>query len=948
MSDTKHSYKSFKQFRLWILILLLLGFIIFVTNSTYAQEGDEPWAVPVNLSLSGGATDPRIVVDSTGGLHVLWREDAANSFYYTHVVNGEWANAIPLEAPFGTIRYLREELGDRFNVGTLTPLYNPELVATQDGRIHAFWLDDLNNLFHSSVSTNDFTNYDSWTYRELISASVSDSSYAVDNEGSIHLIYVNKSDLEGSPAGIYYRRWNVADQTWSEPIAVFESAYFRGALKENLNLQITVGESPGQGSEIYVVLDNRPLEEVVLIRSEDRAATWEEPIIVDRRELEDTTSSVGPSNIQVITTGDQLHMIWTAGHTSQCQLYHQWSEDGGRTWQQASTLETDFDGCPTNYWLLNGANDLFYLLAATTEGEYYLQAWNGERWSQGEYESLLADFEDPLTRRNVLLGCQQFVVDQENNLVSVGCGSSTDKNDIWLIERPLGQEEDWFPTTLKTWSDPISFAASENALLDPLIFSDDGNLLHIFWIASGDEASTGSNADIYYTSWNGEDWSRQVPLIHLNSNQADELTGLYNSDIGLFLLWRDAKTNAYYYSSVLGKDILLPAEWSSPTVFPKINSEALFSAPVPFLDDEEVLNIAYAVPLNENRGIYLIQAGEDHQTWSEPITIVDAVNENWAMVDRPSVTQTENGDIHLIFTTYSLLPEPVAQALYYTRSEDGGMTWSEAQLIREGNIGWNKIVGIDSQKLVITWQENDDNQFMLMSQQSIDNGLAWDRPVILFESSAPFDSFDLLTELPDNPYLVQVQKDQTGNLMLQERIWDINGWQPVESYDLATRLENESLINLSSTITPDGQLIAIFNTEDSTLTGSNDPNSNQSASQGVEITPSISDVLKNNLFFTQRSIDLSMLGQSGSQGMEEAATPVPTLEAISGTDSNSDNAQPEAIDDGDQTNIDTEGIAVASEQSTSDVVRILIGLAPAVLIVLLVFAFGLRKALPKG
>jgi hypothetical protein len=91
-----------------------------------------------------------------------------------------------------------------------------------------------------------------------------------------------------------------------------------------------------------------------------------------------------------------------------------------------------------------------------------------------------------------------------------------------------------------------------------------------------------------------------------------------------------------------------------------------------------------------------------------------------------------------------------------------------------------------------------------------------------------------------------------------------------------------------------------------------------------------------------------MLGQSGSQGMEEAATPVPTLEAISGTDSNSDNAQPEAIDDGDQTNIDTEGIAVASEQSTSDVVRILIGLAPAVLIVLLVFAFGLRKALPKG
>ena len=46
------------------------------------------------------------------------------------------------------------------------------------------------------------------------------------------------------------------------------------------------------------------------------------------------------------------------------------------------------------------------------------------------------------------------------------------------------------------------------------------------------------------------------------------------------------------------------------------------------------------------------------------------------MVDRPSISQTQNGDLHVVFTVYSLEPEPTAGELYYTRSVDGGATWS--------------------------------------------------------------------------------------------------------------------------------------------------------------------------------------------------------------------------------------------------------------------------------
>ncbi|MFN2235254.1 MAG: hypothetical protein ACK2U1_13590, partial [Anaerolineales bacterium] len=948
MSDTNNSYKSFKQFRLWILMVLLLGFIVCITSRTKAQADNEPWTAPVNLSLSGAAIDPRIVIDSTGGLHVLWREDAANSFYYTHQVNGEWAKAIPVEGPFGTIRYLREELGDRFNEEMQTPLYNPELAATQDGRIHALWLDDDNNLYHSSVLTGDFANYDSWTSRELISDSVSTFSHAVDNAGSIYLVYVDKSELGGSPAGIYYRRWNGESGTWSEPVALYESAYFRGASSENLNLQIMVGKPPDDESKIYVVLDNRPLEDVMLIRSEDRGASWQQPIIVDQRELEDPISSVGPSNIKIISTGEQLHMVWLAGHTSNCQLYHQWSVDGGQTWQPASILETDFAGCPTNYWLLSGANNLFYLLALTTDGNYYLQAWNGEEWSQGEYQSPLTGFEDPNTLRDVLLDCHQFILDQDNNIVSVGCGSGVGNNDIWLIERHLGEKENWFPTETKTWSEPVSLVAIENSLLEPIIFSAGENLLHVFWISPGDEGEIDSNAIIYYMSWNGEEWSPEVPLIHLNSSQADELNGIYDPDIGLFLLWRNPETNAYYYSSVKSEDILLPAEWSTPAVFPKLNSEALFSAPAPILDDEGILNIVYAIPLNEDRGIYHIKAGEDHQTWSEPISIVDAVNANWAMVDKPSVAQTENGDIHAIFTVYSLRPEPVAQALYYTRSEDGGLTWTDAKLIAEGDIRWSQIVGIDLETLLITWQEEDNGQFSLLSRQSTNDGVEWERPSILLERSMGSDSFDLITQLPDNPYLVQVQSDQNSELDLQERVWNDNSWETVESHDFDTHLKNESLLDLTGTITGDGRLVAIFNTskllQDGLLAGSDETVGIQPGGQRLEVVPSIVDKPKNNLYFTQRSIDLNIPYWSENRVIVEVSTPEPTSISVAEMDSSQDSNQMEIIDENQDT-VDAEGITSISEQPTSDVTRILFGLIPVILIILIVFAIITRRAL---
>ena len=950
MFDINLPQKRFSYLRLRIMTALLIGVIIFINVRAHAQEEDRVWQVPLNLSRSGATSDPRMVVDSSGDLHVLWREDAVNSFYYTHTIDGQWQKVIPVEVPFGTDRYLREELGERFDERDPIPLFTPELVADGDGRLHAVWTDGENNLYHSSVTAGDFDNYESWSARRFASDSATGFSLAVDNRNALHLIYVDNSDTPEIPAGIYYRRLSSNGESWSNPVALFNSAYYRAAGEDDLNMQIRAGRLPGDESGIYVVLDNRPFEEVLLIRSADRGETWNEPVVIDRRRAEDPGSSTGPTNIDLMSSGEQLHLIWEAGHESNCELYHQWSADDGLTWQPVSVVETDYDGCPGAYWLMVGPNNLLYLLTSASDGSYYLQAWNGEKWSEAEGQPLLSGFEDPATLRRVLLGCHRFTVDPENNMISVGCGSNVDKLDIWLVERALGEIEDWFPVEPVTWIDPISLAASEDRLSEPLIFSGSENLLHTFWLSSGEEGETVDNAKIYYTSWNGEEWSRQVPLIQLQTRHADQLSGIFDREAGLFLLWRDQETNTYYYSAVKSEDILLPAEWSRPAVFPKPDPDALFSAPVPLLDSDGGVNVVYAVPLNEGRGLYLIRANDEAMTWSDPVLIVDATLANWAMVDKPSMTQLENGDLHVIFTVYSLEPEPVARALYYIRSGDGGATWSEPELITEGDIRWSEIVGINPQTVMITWQVEDDGQYVLWSQQSINGGVEWDRPSILLERSAASDSFDLITQLPDHPYLVQVQADLNGGLSLQERIWGDNAWQTIESYELETRLKNEGLLDLAGAITEDGRLMAIFNTEttlqDDVLTGFNVVSGVQSGGQQPEVAQLIDVVPENNLFYTNRSIDLPIQGIWGS----------PVLETELVADSES-NPQPEPVLTPDssraetiineQIDINAADMTADTAESSSNVISIMTALVPAVLVVLIVFAIGIRRALPK-
>ncbi|MGH2522873.1 MAG: hypothetical protein ACRDH2_10260, partial [Anaerolineales bacterium] len=102
-----------------------------------AQSTDDPWAVPLNLSHSGAAKNPVILIDSDSTVHVVWQDAFAN-YVYTHFDGGQWSAPQPtnLHARFGLPA--SQAATDRSEA----PLYtgpNPLFMAGPGRYIFAFW-----------------------------------------------------------------------------------------------------------------------------------------------------------------------------------------------------------------------------------------------------------------------------------------------------------------------------------------------------------------------------------------------------------------------------------------------------------------------------------------------------------------------------------------------------------------------------------------------------------------------------------------------------------------------------------------------------------------------------------------------------------------------------------------------------------------------------------------
>lgn len=864
----------------------------------------EPGAwTPVNLSRSGAATHTSTVVDRDGVVHVVWQEDGDDSFFYARGEEGEWSYPARLEFPFGTRAYTPDLSED-----DPTPLYQPQFVAVEGG-IFAFWIDDEGVAYASSVSNSEFATFSAWTVPAAIAGDVLELSVAVGEGGALHIGYVRNAATAESPAGIYYAGSDSSGADWSEPALLYGSRYFRTLPAEVAHVQVAADGAGG----VFVAWDNRPIDQVFVVTSADGGQDWSEAQVVDYHRPDDSPEADGPSQIQVSANGESVHLVWTAGHTTPlCTVYHQWSADGGNSWEEQQPVLAETTNCPERprlAWGLDGV--LFLLTRVNTEARFV--AWQEGRWSEAQLQSALSSFIDPANNRRVEFQWQQ-VAFLDGDAVTVVGAEAADPGDIWALVGSVGTVTDWFPPP-SPWRTPVALGQYAAEADDIVMVADGQGAVHAFWTQP-----TSNELEpqiIEYAGSSDMEWSRPAPVLSSSSGPTTDPSVASGPSGYLYAVW-SADPDQLYFSQALAAEASVAREWSEPFMLP-IEHEAAAS-PVIAVDRQGILYVAYALTLNESRGIFLLISEDQGETWGEPTQVFDGVTAAWAMVDEPRLMVAADGTLHLQWVRYSLPPQPEPLALLYARSEDGGESWSEPQLAADGTIIWSQIASGQDGSIHQVWREQDGGRFDFWHSISLDGGLSWSRAETTGLDSASAGAPDLAVGPGGRVHLLNLVDDT-----LFHSWWEDEGWTDGEPFALEA-LDEEAADEyepiVAAAIATDGSVAVLT----------------------VRPTLGQDETIQYQLLATGRTVEVAEAGEAATPTSNLAPTQTPTA-TLTATPATSPTATP--VTGLTQNTGAGDGSSPAIPGTGSTVGQIALSLVAVGLLIVVVAVFSLR-ALGSG
>ena len=818
---------------LWFSCVLVIASIS--PQSTAAQSIDDPWATPVNLSHSGSATNPAIVSDSNQVLHVVWQDEFAN-YLYAQLDGDQWS------APEQTQLHLlfgRPDSEETVNQ-TEEPLYtgpNPLFLSGPGRYIYAVWLTPEGSLYASRVFNRSVKQVSAWHDAQRLSSSADYFAAAVDAGGELHVAYF-KADDPSNPAGIYYTRSTRNGLDWTVPVLLYESSYFRTLASGEANISLATAGTP-EAPILYAAWDNRARKQVLLAISPDGGKSWGSPIQVAGPAPESGLD--GPFNIRVGANANNLVLVWQYGQPGgNCSQFFQSSNDAGATWSEAQTMITNLPGCAQ-------ANNIVSPLPADPEGalllmtkirnQVYLSAWDGVQWSTPQPQPRLSGFEDPEIYSHIEFDCLQTTLLGETRYI-IGCDRGRG-GDVWVTSRVLESTSSWFSPPVWSQPEPINNDTPEVEAIEMLAAGDE--LIHAFFTQRQDPS-------IYYARWDGTTWSRFTSVLQLPGEVADKASIAVGPENEFFLIVRSS-AGSLYYSLANSREANTPSSWSTPSQLSITHDGRVSPADVAWGADGTIY-VAYSVPVNDDRGVYLIESKDQGKSWSEPTQVFDGAAAGFEVVGPPTLQVSANGAINVIWKQQSIVADGVSQpfSLYYARSEDAGQTFSKAELVVEAPVSWREIVADSTGNLHVLWRRLDMAK-TLWDQVSFDGGRSWQTPQRFpAEGGTATITIDNVGRL----HLVDV-----GQNVINHWLWDGSRWQDEEPVRLSMSSSFDSPVELlAASVNLKGEMLLAY-----------------MASQNA------ADVAQSPLYYSTRMLDIPPNETAMQETLIQSPPPPTTLPA---------------------------------------------------------------------
>jgi len=756
-----------KKYKLTIIlslsILVIIGILFGYVLTGYAQD-DQEWTNPVNLSLSGSATNPMLAIDVDNTLHAIWI-DKVDGYKYSQSTDGvTWTKPQTVKYPFD-------------KTGSL-----PVILSDSTGFFHIFWISKDANLFYAETTPSDIANLTNWKTTIRLAQGVANYDVVLDSQDVLHLAYIQYKSTEDNPAGVYYIQSNIGGGSWNNAVKLYESEYLRSATGNESSVRIaTSNSSPDQN--VYVVWDSRSQKRVSMAVSNDSGLNWNEAQQV--KSVEDTGGIDTPFNLNVAALNNQVLIMWQAGEpgTAKCDMFSQLSENNGESWGDIVSVLNGRTDCPISSKFIVQKEDYFVAML-TGQEDPSLVAWNGKQWSDPQTQTKLPSFSNPLTYDAILLGCRYDLIKQ-NSLYVVGCDQG-EGGDVWFLSRPLENVENWFSLP-NTWGAPYVISGESETISSLSSVSDTRGAIHSIWVQSSLSSDSSQKIAIEYARWDGKQWTSPEPAISSLDSLPLQISFAADTQERLLLSWVDGGNGDLLFSWAILDSGNLASDWETPVALP--SPSRLTESPDIVVDGSGRIVVAYAVPLNENRGIYIVQSTDNGETWSSPVRVFDAVSADWEKIGNPHLSLSSDGALHLIFSRhYIRTGQPTG--LYYSSSLDGGITWNDPQILSEGDIQWSDIVSYGAHTVHVVWQEYDGLVFANLSQESQDSGVSWNRPIDITGVNDSSTNVTLAADGFGKLHFIQLLKGNNAttinqeNFILQDWEWTGSGWEFASSSNL--------------------------------------------------------------------------------------------------------------------------------------------------------------------
>jgi hypothetical protein len=781
----------------WLSICICLAFVATSMGFTGQTPPDEnTWSAVVNLSNSGSASSPIIVPGPDGITHVAWYDQFLGNRYTQSADGVVWSAPQTLQLPFGEIP--------------------PRLINSPLNFTFAYWLSGNGNLYSSRVAQKNFGIPGSWDRPVLIARNVVSYDVTIDAEGISRLAFITSRDVvPNQPAGVYYIQSLPGVNKYGLAKVTFASPYFRGLNPADAPHISVARVISGETKEVLLAWDDPSQGRIQITRSIDEGKTWEAPAFLDQ-----SNASIGSSAshiLDIVDFQDNLILVWSLGaSTAGCQIFYQTATGLGQDWTASQELLGKTLGCPTQLEVL-GKNADALLMQATLGNQVYLVAWNGQQWSIPQAQAALSGIHDPNTSRTLNAGCRQFAFQPEQNRLEVVSCDLDGNKDIWYSSMLLGSTAGWFSAT-SSWNTPQQLNSVPWGLDGLNLVAGEDGKVYALWaqpsVAGVTAALNTTQPNLMYAEWDDESWSQPATVMRMRG-LAHQLRVTIDRSGNLLAVWRGENPGQIIFSRAPAAAAFSGIEWAEPVILPTPGGPCI--SPVVLTGEENEVFVAYVMPANEGRGVYINRSLDDGRTWAEAVRVFDAQSAGWQLVDQPVLALTKDGRLHALWQQRSLLNAYQGSGLGYAVSDDRGSTWSAPDLSIESKIRWAGMVASSQGPLFRVWHEINSGLIVVATQISADGGKSWQEQASIAASGELVGNPKLVEDTYGEIHLLQMTRNTTGDLVLLHWIWINNTWAAGESLNIG-KSDPRSTSEITGVVTSQESLAVLFTAND-TITG---------------------------------------------------------------------------------------------------------------------------------